>query len=202
MRPEGVSNWYDSSFVRNEAGSSASKGSGTIGTKHAGARSSVSPKVNSGTRASDSTNVEGSESHHGSICGCDCSSAKEVPSMKALHANPSTSPAYTTCGRETLGCSADRPKDSPAHSIKGAIVGTTWQSPGPKERSGLKVEEVCSCLVPCRHGNSWCWHLPHQYWTQQMPRGRNRSKWYRAFNLYTWYQGRDRHIQAIPMWWH
>lgn len=63
--PEGVDNLSDSSVTLNEAGTSTDDESDTTGTEYAGARSSVDPKVSSGTKAADGAKGEGSESCHG-----------------------------------------------------------------------------------------------------------------------------------------
>lgn len=86
-KPEGVSNRSDICCPergRKRHGNVSS----TIGTKHAGAGSGVNPKVNSSTRVSDGTDVEGGKSCQGNICGATCSRAEEIPRTEVPCTNP------------------------------------------------------------------------------------------------------------------
>lgn len=54
-------------------------------------------EARSSTGVSDSTDVEGGERHHRSICSAEYSSAKEIPDTDVPHTESGTSPAYITC---------------------------------------------------------------------------------------------------------
>ncbi|EMP38079.1 hypothetical protein UY3_04714 [Chelonia mydas] len=74
---KGANRQSDSSITQNEMEFVPS-----MKAEHVGAAGSVGPGANTGTGAPKRVNIEGDESHYGSICSVECSRAEDGPSAK------------------------------------------------------------------------------------------------------------------------